>query len=88
MEEHSALYYRGLGSAVAERLCRFFPAGMQMIAAEHGPVSVEKITSGRSNRLRNWIETHRPPFASVSSGAFECRAGGPIMLRYRLVEAP
>jgi len=24
-------------------LCRFFPTGMQMIAAEDGPVSAEKI---------------------------------------------
>jgi transketolase len=41
VEDHSV--YGGLGSAVAETLCRFFPTGMQMIAAEDGPVTVEKV---------------------------------------------
>ena len=41
VEEHSVS--GGLGSVVAETLCRFFPTGMQMIAAEDGPVSAEKI---------------------------------------------
>ena len=41
VEDHSV--HGGLGSAVAETLCRFFPTGMQMIAAEDGPVTVEKI---------------------------------------------
>ena len=47
VEEHSIS--GGLGSAVAETLCRFFPTSMQMIAAEHGPVSEEKIA--RTARL-------------------------------------
>ena len=41
VEDHSV--YGGLGSAVAETLCRFFPTGMQMIGAEDGPPSAEKI---------------------------------------------
>lgn len=41
VEDHSVS--GGLGSAVAETLCRFFPTGMQMIAAEDGPATVEKI---------------------------------------------
>jgi transketolase len=41
VEEHSV--YGGLGSAVAETLCRFFPTGMQMIGAEDGPPSAGKI---------------------------------------------
>jgi transketolase len=41
VEEHSV--YGGLGSAVAETLCRFFPTGMEMIGAEDGPARAEKI---------------------------------------------
>jgi transketolase len=41
VEEHSVS--GGLGSAVAETLCRFFPTGMQMIAAEDGPATVENV---------------------------------------------
>lgn len=41
VEDHSVS--GGLGSAVAETLCRFFPTGMQTIAAEDGPATVEKI---------------------------------------------
>jgi transketolase len=41
VEDHSVS--GGLGSAVAETLCRFFPTGMQMIAAEDGPATVEKV---------------------------------------------
>ena len=41
VEEHSVS--GGLGSAVAEALCRLYPTGMQMIAAEDGPVSAAKI---------------------------------------------
>jgi transketolase len=41
VEEHSI--YGGLGSAVAEVLCRFCPSGMQMLGAEDGPATAENV---------------------------------------------
>jgi transketolase len=41
VEEHARC--GGLGSAVAETLCRYFPTPLKMIAAEDGPLSVDKI---------------------------------------------